>query len=182
MSNSEKGHQSFKIRYLLVPLRIHFYPDCRVCVCLYFRFFAFLPLLPTPSSPDPYEHRLHWSNTLISNWYCLLKWNFNMFFTWEPKGWTLDLYIWLNWISFSLILCILFFRGSPQMKGTPHFKEEQCAPALNLEMRKILDLQAPIMRYSTLVKLSILWWQYTVCGLLIAWAIRKLILLLVNSF
>uniref|UniRef100_A0A5F9DF73 Guanine nucleotide exchange factor subunit RIC1 n=1 Tax=Oryctolagus cuniculus TaxID=9986 RepID=A0A5F9DF73_RABIT len=36
-------------------------------------------------------------------------------------------------------------KGSPQMKGTPHFKEEQCAPALNLEMKKILDLQAPIM-------------------------------------
>ncbi|XP_058513300.1 guanine nucleotide exchange factor subunit RIC1 isoform X2 [Ochotona princeps] len=35
-------------------------------------------------------------------------------------------------------------KGSPQMKGTPHFKEEQCAPALNLDMRKILDLQAPI--------------------------------------
>ena len=66
------------------------------------------------------------------------------------------------------------------MKGTPHFKEEQCAPALNLEMRKILDLQAPIMRYSTLViKLCILWWQYIVYGLLIAWAIRKLILFLV---
>lgn len=36
-------------------------------------------------------------------------------------------------------------KGSPQMKGTPYFKEEQCAPALNLEMKKILDLQAPIM-------------------------------------
>ncbi|KAK1334506.1 hypothetical protein QTO34_005512 [Cnephaeus nilssonii] len=35
-------------------------------------------------------------------------------------------------------------KGSPQMKGTPHFKEEQCAPALTLEMRKVLDLQAPI--------------------------------------
>ncbi|XP_051002274.1 guanine nucleotide exchange factor subunit RIC1 [Acomys russatus] len=35
-------------------------------------------------------------------------------------------------------------KGSPQMKGTPHFKEEHCAPALSLEMRKILDLQAPI--------------------------------------
>lgn len=34
------------------------------------------------------------------------------------------------------------------MKGIPHFKEEHCAPALNLEMKKILDLQAPIMRYS----------------------------------
>ncbi|KAM6169669.1 guanine nucleotide exchange factor subunit RIC1 [Rhynchocyon petersi] len=36
-------------------------------------------------------------------------------------------------------------KGSPQTKGTPHFKEEQCAPALNLEMKKILDLQAPVM-------------------------------------
>nr|KAF6332102.1 RIC1-like protein, RAB6A GEF complex partner 1 [Pipistrellus kuhlii] len=35
-------------------------------------------------------------------------------------------------------------KGSPQMKGTPHFKEEQCAPALTLEMKKVLDLQAPI--------------------------------------
>lgn len=35
-------------------------------------------------------------------------------------------------------------KGSPQMKGIPHFKEEHCAPALNLEMKKILDLQAPI--------------------------------------
>lgn len=66
-----------------------------------------------------------------------------------------------EFISFSLIVyiclfCFVFFRGSPQMKGTPHFKEEQCAPALNLEMRKVLDLQAPIMRYSTLVKFSIL--------------------------
>lgn len=42
------------------------------------------------------------------------------------------------------------------MKGTPHFKEEQCAPALTLEMRKVLDLQAPITRYSALVKYSIL--------------------------
>uniref|UniRef100_A0A8C9US01 Uncharacterized protein n=1 Tax=Spermophilus dauricus TaxID=99837 RepID=A0A8C9US01_SPEDA len=53
-------------------------------------------------------------------------------------------------------LVILNKIGSPQMKGTPHFKEEHCAPALNLEMRKILDLQAPIMRYSALVKFGIL--------------------------
>lgn len=42
------------------------------------------------------------------------------------------------------------------MKGTPHFKEEQCAPALNLDMRKILDLQAPIMRYRAFIKFGTL--------------------------
>ncbi|XP_038625417.1 guanine nucleotide exchange factor subunit RIC1 isoform X2 [Tachyglossus aculeatus] len=35
-------------------------------------------------------------------------------------------------------------KGSPHVKGTLHFKEEQCAPSLNLEMKKVLDLQAPI--------------------------------------
>ncbi|XP_042769270.1 guanine nucleotide exchange factor subunit RIC1 isoform X5 [Panthera tigris] len=43
-------------------------------------------------------------------------------------------------------------KGSPQMKGTPHFKEEQCAPALNLEMKKILDLQAPIMSLQSMLE------------------------------
>uniref|UniRef100_A0A452SNH2 Guanine nucleotide exchange factor subunit RIC1 n=1 Tax=Ursus americanus TaxID=9643 RepID=A0A452SNH2_URSAM len=43
-------------------------------------------------------------------------------------------------------------KGSPQMKGTPHFKDEQCAPALNLEMRKILDLQAPIMSLQSMLE------------------------------
>ncbi|TKC45898.1 hypothetical protein EI555_013366, partial [Monodon monoceros] len=43
-------------------------------------------------------------------------------------------------------------QGSPQVKGTPHFKEEQCAPALNLEMRKILDLQAPIMSLQSVLE------------------------------
>ncbi|XP_034885055.1 guanine nucleotide exchange factor subunit RIC1 isoform X3 [Mirounga angustirostris] len=43
-------------------------------------------------------------------------------------------------------------KGSPQMKGTPHFKEEQCAPALNLEMRKLLDLQAPIMSLQSMLE------------------------------
>ncbi|XP_072815580.1 guanine nucleotide exchange factor subunit RIC1 isoform X5 [Vicugna pacos] len=43
-------------------------------------------------------------------------------------------------------------KGSPQMKGIPHFKEEQCAPALNLEMRKILDLQAPIMSLQSVLE------------------------------
>nr|KAF6434367.1 RIC1-like protein, RAB6A GEF complex partner 1 [Molossus molossus] len=43
-------------------------------------------------------------------------------------------------------------KGSPQMKGTPHFKEEQCAPALTLEMKKILDLQAPIMSLQSVLE------------------------------
>ncbi|XP_004373538.1 guanine nucleotide exchange factor subunit RIC1 isoform X2 [Trichechus manatus latirostris] len=43
-------------------------------------------------------------------------------------------------------------KGSPQTKGTPHFKEEQCAPALNLEMKKILDLQAPIMSLQSVLE------------------------------
>nr|KAF6487043.1 RIC1-like protein, RAB6A GEF complex partner 1 [Rousettus aegyptiacus] len=43
-------------------------------------------------------------------------------------------------------------KGSPQMKGTPHFKEEQCAPALNLEMKKILDLQSPIMSLQSVLE------------------------------
>ncbi|XP_031461991.1 RAB6A-GEF complex partner protein 1 isoform X1 [Phasianus colchicus] len=35
-------------------------------------------------------------------------------------------------------------KGSPHIKGTPHYKEEQCAPSLNVEMKKVLDLQASI--------------------------------------
>lgn len=37
-------------------------------------------------------------------------------------------------------------RGSPRVKVTPGFKEEQCAPALSLEMKKPVDLEAPITR------------------------------------
>lgn len=33
------------------------------------------------------------------------------------------------------------------MKGTPHYKEEQCAPSLNLEKKQVLDLQASITRF-----------------------------------
>lgn len=33
------------------------------------------------------------------------------------------------------------------MKVTPGYKEEQCAPALSLEMKKPVDLEAPITRY-----------------------------------
>ncbi|XP_044128870.1 LOW QUALITY PROTEIN: guanine nucleotide exchange factor subunit RIC1 [Bufo gargarizans] len=35
-------------------------------------------------------------------------------------------------------------KGSSHAKTIPHYKEEQCAPALNLETKKVLDLQAPI--------------------------------------
>ncbi|XP_053558532.1 guanine nucleotide exchange factor subunit RIC1 isoform X2 [Bombina bombina] len=35
-------------------------------------------------------------------------------------------------------------KGSPHVKLIPHYKEEQCAPALNLETKKVLDLQASI--------------------------------------
>lgn len=59
-----------------------------------------------------------------------------------------------NLVSLSQPCAFFSLRGSPQMKGIPHFKEEHCAPALNLEMKKILDLQAPIMRYSMLVKIG----------------------------
>ncbi|XP_019410519.1 PREDICTED: RAB6A-GEF complex partner protein 1 isoform X2 [Crocodylus porosus] len=38
----------------------------------------------------------------------------------------------------------MYPKGSPHMKGTPHYKEEQCAPLLNLELKKVLDLQASI--------------------------------------
>ncbi|XP_075266778.1 guanine nucleotide exchange factor subunit RIC1 isoform X3 [Opisthocomus hoazin] len=38
----------------------------------------------------------------------------------------------------------MYPKGSPHLKGTPHYKEEQCAPSLNLEMKKVLDLQASI--------------------------------------
>lgn len=39
-----------------------------------------------------------------------------------------------------------FHRGSPRVKVTPGYKEEQCAPALSLEMKKPVDLEAPITR------------------------------------
>uniref|UniRef100_A0A8C9LBH8 Uncharacterized protein n=1 Tax=Pavo cristatus TaxID=9049 RepID=A0A8C9LBH8_PAVCR len=41
----------------------------------------------------------------------------------------------------------MYPKGSPHIKGTPHYKEEQCAPSLNVEMKKVLDLQASITRY-----------------------------------
>ncbi|NWX12603.1 RIC1 protein, partial [Aegotheles bennettii] len=45
-----------------------------------------------------------------------------------------------------------YFRGSPHLKGTPHYKEEQCAPSLNLEMKKVLDLQAPITSLQSMLE------------------------------
>ncbi|NWH72717.1 RIC1 protein, partial [Piaya cayana] len=38
----------------------------------------------------------------------------------------------------------IYPKGSPHLKGTLHYKEEQCAPLLNLEIKKVLDLQASI--------------------------------------
>uniref|UniRef100_A0A3B4A9Y8 Uncharacterized protein n=1 Tax=Periophthalmus magnuspinnatus TaxID=409849 RepID=A0A3B4A9Y8_9GOBI len=35
-------------------------------------------------------------------------------------------------------------RGSSRMKLNPGYKEEQCAPALSLELKKPVDLEAPI--------------------------------------
>ncbi|XP_075900914.1 guanine nucleotide exchange factor subunit RIC1 [Nelusetta ayraudi] len=41
-------------------------------------------------------------------------------------------------------------RGSARVKVSPGFKEEQCAPALSLEMKKPVDLEAPITSLQTL--------------------------------
>ncbi|XP_038137942.1 guanine nucleotide exchange factor subunit RIC1 isoform X1 [Cyprinodon tularosa] len=41
-------------------------------------------------------------------------------------------------------------KGSPRVKVTPGFKEEQCAPALSLELKKPVDLEAPITSLQTL--------------------------------
>lgn len=38
-------------------------------------------------------------------------------------------------------------RGSARVKVTPGYKEEQCAPALTLEMKRPVDLEAPISWY-----------------------------------
>uniref|UniRef100_A0A8C9Z8U3 Protein RIC1 homolog n=1 Tax=Sander lucioperca TaxID=283035 RepID=A0A8C9Z8U3_SANLU len=40
--------------------------------------------------------------------------------------------------------------GSPRVKVTPGYKEEQCAPALSLEMKKPVDLEAPITSLQSL--------------------------------
>lgn len=41
-------------------------------------------------------------------------------------------------------MSLLSHRGSSRVKVTPGYKEEQCAPALSLEMKKPVDLEAPI--------------------------------------
>lgn len=41
-------------------------------------------------------------------------------------------------------------KGSPRVKVTPGYKEEQCAPSLSLEMKKPVDLEAPITSLQTL--------------------------------
>ncbi|XP_036443533.1 guanine nucleotide exchange factor subunit RIC1 [Colossoma macropomum] len=41
-------------------------------------------------------------------------------------------------------------KGSPRVKVTPSYKEEQCAPALSLEMKKPVDLEAPITSLQSL--------------------------------
>uniref|UniRef100_A0A8D0HFF1 Protein RIC1 homolog n=1 Tax=Sphenodon punctatus TaxID=8508 RepID=A0A8D0HFF1_SPHPU len=43
-------------------------------------------------------------------------------------------------------------KGSPHVKATPHYKEEQCAPSLNLEMKKVLDLQASITSLQSMLE------------------------------
>ncbi|XP_053322022.1 guanine nucleotide exchange factor subunit RIC1 isoform X2 [Spea bombifrons] len=43
-------------------------------------------------------------------------------------------------------------RGSPHIKLLPHYKEEQCAPALNLETKKVLDLQASITSIQSMME------------------------------
>ncbi|XP_064902110.1 guanine nucleotide exchange factor subunit RIC1 isoform X3 [Columba livia] len=46
----------------------------------------------------------------------------------------------------------MYPKGSPHVKGTPHYKEEQCAPSLNLEMKKVLDLQASITSLQSMLE------------------------------
>uniref|UniRef100_A0A8C7K8I1 Protein RIC1 homolog n=1 Tax=Oncorhynchus kisutch TaxID=8019 RepID=A0A8C7K8I1_ONCKI len=41
-------------------------------------------------------------------------------------------------------------KGSPRVKVTPGYKEEQCAPALSLEMKRPIDLEAPITSIKSL--------------------------------
>ncbi|XP_068781522.1 guanine nucleotide exchange factor subunit RIC1 isoform X2 [Struthio camelus] len=43
-------------------------------------------------------------------------------------------------------------KGSSHVKGTLHYKEEQCVPSLNLHMKKVLDLQASISSLQCMVE------------------------------
>uniref|UniRef100_A0A3P9IZV7 Protein RIC1 homolog n=1 Tax=Oryzias latipes TaxID=8090 RepID=A0A3P9IZV7_ORYLA len=45
---------------------------------------------------------------------------------------------------------LIVLIGSPRVKVTPGYKEEQCAPALSLEMKKPVDLEAPITSLQSL--------------------------------
>lgn len=56
-----------------------------------------------------------------------------------------------------------------RVKVTPGYKEEQCAPALGVEMKKPVDLEAPITRYTLKytnphVLFTILFLDQTGCG------------------
>uniref|UniRef100_A0AAR2J5Z7 Protein RIC1 homolog n=1 Tax=Pygocentrus nattereri TaxID=42514 RepID=A0AAR2J5Z7_PYGNA len=55
----------------------------------------------------------------------------------------------LNCVCVCVCVCVCF-RGSPRVKVTPGYKEEQCAPALSLEMKKPVDLEAPITSLQSL--------------------------------
>uniref|UniRef100_A0A3Q2YDM8 Protein RIC1 homolog n=1 Tax=Hippocampus comes TaxID=109280 RepID=A0A3Q2YDM8_HIPCM len=44
----------------------------------------------------------------------------------------------------------IYPKGSPRVKVTPGYKEEQCAPALSLEIKKPVDLEAPITSLQSL--------------------------------
>ncbi|KAM9508211.1 guanine nucleotide exchange factor subunit RIC1 isoform 2-T2 [Guaruba guarouba] len=46
----------------------------------------------------------------------------------------------------------MYPKGSPHLKGAPHYKEEQCAPSLSLEMKKVLDLQASITSLQSMLE------------------------------
>lgn len=67
-----------------------------------------------------------------------------------PVGWMQEVQLLSSHTSktntCAILMCLR--RGSPRVKVTPGYKEEQCAPALSLEMKKPVDLEAPITRYS----------------------------------
>lgn len=52
----------------------------------------------------------------------------------------------ISTINLCINVCVCLRRGSSRVKVTPGYKEEQCAPALSLEMKKPVDLEAPITR------------------------------------
>lgn len=56
-----------------------------------------------------------------------------------------NIYIYINTFMFVR-------RGSTRVKVTSGYKEEQCAPALSLEMKKPVDLEAPITRWGEVLQ------------------------------